>query len=58
LRSQIIGLGRGQDLKSYTIENGRELVGRQLWLRAEEIGGPRILNYRFYAAQEAASDPL
>lgn len=54
LRSQIIGLGRGQDVKTYLIEDGRELVGRQLWLRAEEIGGPRILNYRFNAAQDAA----
>lgn len=58
LRSQIIGLGRGQDLKSYLIDDGRELVGRQLWLRAEEIGGPRILNYRFNAAQGTAVESL
>ncbi len=58
LRSQIIGLGRGQDLKNYSIEDGREVLGRQLWLRAEEIGGPRILNYRFNAAQGAAVESL
>lgn len=58
LRSQIIGLGRGQDLKSYLIEDGRDLLGQQLWLRAEEIGGPRILNYRFHAAQGDTAESI
>lgn len=58
LRSQIIGLGRGQDVKSYLIEDGRNLLGQQLWLRAEEIGGPRILNYRFNAAQSDTAESL
>jgi hypothetical protein len=28
----------------YHFSNGRELLGKPLWLRAEEIGGPRVLN--------------
>ena len=51
LSSRIIELGRGFDLKTYRIPGGKELVGKTLWLRAEEINGPRILNYRFVAAQ-------
>ena len=26
-----------------------ELIGRKLWLRAEEIRGPRVLNYTILA---------
>jgi len=44
--NQVFRLGRGQDLKIYRFAEGRELVGQQLWLRAEEIDGQRILNYR------------
>lgn len=64
MRSQVIGLGRGQDVKTYLIEDGQELQGRQLWLRAEEIDGARVLNYRFHvghsenpARKASAPDP-
>jgi hypothetical protein len=36
--------GRGVDLKTYRIYNGEELLGKTLFLRAEEINGTRILN--------------
>jgi hypothetical protein len=36
--------GRGVDLKTYRIYNGEELLGKSLFLRAEEINGTRILN--------------
>jgi len=49
LKSQIIGLGTGEDLKTYRLADGRQLLGKTLWLRAEELDGPRILNYRFTA---------
>ncbi len=46
LRKQVYDLGRGRDKKTYVIPNGAELVGKKIWLRAEEIGGDRIRNYR------------
>ena len=46
-RNQVYRLGRGQDIKFYRYPNGQQLVGQTLWLRAEEISGQRILNYRF-----------
>ncbi len=49
LKSQIIGQGQGRDVQVYRLENGEELVGQTLWLRAEEMNGPRLLNYRFVA---------
>jgi len=33
----------------YRLPDGRELLGKTLWLRAEEIDGPRVLNYRLDA---------
>lgn len=45
--TQIVDLGRGEDRKTYRLTNRRALLGQTLWLRAEEIGGSRILNYRF-----------
>jgi hypothetical protein len=45
--NQVFRLGQGQDIKRYYLPNGKELLGKTLWLRAEEIGGNRILNYRF-----------
>ena len=34
---------------AYRLPDGRELLDKPLWLRAEEINGPRILNYRLEA---------
>ncbi|GAB6167381.1 hypothetical protein JCM19992_33810 [Thermostilla marina] len=41
--------GTGRRVTIFRLSNGQELIGKTLWLRAEEIGGPRILNYRFRA---------
>jgi hypothetical protein len=41
--------GRGVDLKTYRIYNGEELLGKALFLRAEEINGTRILNLEVIA---------
>jgi len=49
LKTQILGLGGGSDVKTYHLPNGAELLGKALWLRAQEMDGPRILNYRFEA---------
>ena len=47
----IIGLEHGRQLNTYRLSDGRELIGRPLWLRAEQIDGPRVLSYRFVAEE-------
>jgi hypothetical protein len=49
LATQVVSLGRGRDERVYRLPDGKELLGKTLWLRAEEVGGSRILNYRFVA---------
>jgi hypothetical protein len=49
--TQVAGLGRGQDLKIYRFADGKQLLGKTLWLQAQEIDGPQVLNYRFVAEQ-------
>jgi hypothetical protein len=51
LSTQIVNLGRGDDLRIYRLSDGKELLGKTLWLQAEEVNGPRVLNYRFVAEQ-------
>lgn len=43
--------GPGRLVQEYRFPNGRELVGKTLWLRAEEVGGSRVLNYRITATE-------
>jgi len=45
-RMQVFRLGNNHDVKTYVYQNGQELIGHELWLRAEELGGTRILNHR------------
>jgi len=40
-------LGDGVDRRFYFLTDANELIGREVWLRAEEIGGRRVLNYRW-----------
>jgi hypothetical protein len=47
--SQVVEQGRGTDTKTFQLPKGQELVGKTLLLRADEIGGQRIINYRFVA---------
>jgi hypothetical protein len=49
--TQVIDLTRGEDTKTYRLSEGKSLIGTTLWLRAEEIGGSRMLNYRFVVKQ-------
>jgi hypothetical protein len=51
LATQVAGMSRGQDLKVYRFSDGRELIGKTLWLQAQEANGPQVLNYRFRAEQ-------
>ena len=48
-KTEVVGLGQGRDVRTYRLPDGEQLIGKTLWLRAVEIGGPRILNYRFVA---------
>jgi hypothetical protein len=54
--SVVIGLDRRGNVQVYRLPKGQELLGKTLWLRAEEVDGPRVLNCRLTAPgkQEAA----
>lgn len=47
LMTQIIQLGRGRETHTYILPDGQSLIGKPLGLRAAEVNGPRVLNYRF-----------
>ena len=50
MRTQVLRLESGEDVQTYRVPDGADLVGERLSLRAEEIGGGRrILNYVFVA---------
>jgi hypothetical protein len=51
-RRHVYRLGKNPDRKIYQIPNGRDLVGKELWLRLEEVNGLRTLKYRFIAEGE------
>jgi len=38
----------------YCLPDGEQLLGKAIWLRAEEIDGPRVLNYRIETPAAAA----
>jgi hypothetical protein len=46
-RLQVFRLGGSPDVKVYRYQDAEDLVGAEMWLRMEEIDGPRVLNYRF-----------
>jgi len=41
--------GRGVDVRTFRIQDGADLIGQTLFLRAEEVNGSRILNYNVVA---------
>ena len=48
-RLQVYELGNMEVTDTYALPNGKELLGKTLWLRAEELDGPRVLNYHVVA---------
>ena len=50
-RAQVFQLGGNPDVKVYRFPNGDELVGGELWLRAKEVNGDRVINHRFIVEQ-------
>jgi hypothetical protein len=55
-RTQVYRLGSTPDRKVYRYPGGAALVGKELTLEAEEIGGERVLKYRFLATKDKAPD--
>jgi hypothetical protein len=57
--AEVVALPPGRDQKLYRLPRGRELLGKRLWLRGDEIDGPRVLNYPLVVrddAEQAAHD--
>ncbi len=52
--ADVVALPPGRDQKLYRLPRGRELLGKTLWLRGEEIDGPRVLNYPLVVRDDAA----
>jgi hypothetical protein len=50
-RMQVFRLGSSPDTKIYRYPDGAKLLGAELWLRAEEVNGSRVLNHRFVVEQ-------
>ncbi len=50
-RMQVFRLSNSSDIKTYKYQNGQDLIGNELWLRAEEQSGARVFNYRIIAEQ-------
>jgi len=48
-RRAVYNLGRGRTEIAFVFPKGEELIGAKLWLRAEEIGGARVLNHHITA---------
>ena len=49
MRGQVLRLGQGQNVQTYLLSDGEALLGKWLWIRADEIGGSRVLSRRFVA---------
>ena len=50
-RMQVYRLSNSSDIKIYKYPNAMDLIGTELWLRAEEQGGNRVFNYRVVVEQ-------
>jgi hypothetical protein len=50
-RTQVFRLGSSPDVKIYRYPDGAQLLGAELWLRAQEVDGSRVLNHRFIVEQ-------
>ena len=48
-RRTVTKLGKGKDRRVYFLPDAEELRGKTLWIRAEQIGGNRVLNLRWKA---------
>ncbi len=49
LSAQVTASPRSPTLTQYRLPDGRKLLGKTLWLQAQEVGGAESLNYQFVA---------
>jgi hypothetical protein len=52
--SEVLLQPSGKSELMYRLPDGEQLQGKAIWLRAEEVDGPRVLNYRI---ESPAADP-
>lgn len=45
-RTQVLQLETARQRRTFVIENAADLLDKSMWLRAEEMRGSRVLNYR------------
>ena len=50
-KTEVHLIGPGSDLQSYHLPHAAELSGQTLWLHADEIDGPRAMNYRILVTE-------
>jgi hypothetical protein len=50
-RRDVVKLGNGKDKKFYFLPDAEALRGKTLWIRAEQIDGNRVLNFRWKALE-------
>ncbi len=47
MRQSVFHLRQGRTTVTFVLPDGKDLIGKKLWVRAEEIRGNRLLNYQF-----------
>jgi len=55
-RRIVTKLGKGKDRKFYFLPDAEALRGKTLWIRAEEITGNRVLNFRWKALENETAE--
>ncbi len=50
-KTEVHLIGPGSDLQSYHLPQAAQLSGQTLWLHADEIDGPRAMNYRILVTE-------
>lgn len=56
-RRSVTKLRRGKDRKLYYLLDAEAVRGKELWIRAEQVGGKRVLNYRWKALENGSDTP-
>lgn len=48
-RTQVLQLEAGRQRRTFVVEDADDILGKHMWIRAEELRGSRVLNYRIDA---------
>lgn len=49
MRIQVFDIGPGRVTHTFALQNGKELIGKSIWLRVEELSSGRLQNYHVTA---------